>query len=223
MTHLRQGYGGRAKSERKPKDEARIWRAARSVWSACSLLSLPPFRKPRAFDSTGPPRTPISSWRARFRFLRMHWVHEPGDERTDPSPRPSPLPKGRGRGIASAGCSLGVHGKPSFAFCACVGTMNRDERRDPSPRPSPLSEGAREKDRQRASQLARFMGSTGSLRIGTMNRGERMQIVGKETSIRGFALGLNSDVLPVWKPALGESRGGLDRGSGDQKLAEKAC
>jgi len=158
----------------------------------------------------------VSSWRARFRFCACLGAMDLGTARREPRPT------GRIRRRMRVG-GAAVHGKPVFAFCACIGAMNLDERTDPSPRPSPLSEGAREKDRQRASQLARFMGSTGSLRIGTMNRGERMQIVGKEKSRRRLALGLNSDVLPVWKPALGESRGGLDRGSGDQKLAEKAC
>jgi len=61
-----------------------------------------PLRKGRGRSVACARGSLVGSWKAQFRFPRMHWDHEPGDERTDPSPRPSPLRKGRGRRIGSA-------------------------------------------------------------------------------------------------------------------------
>jgi len=95
----------------------------------------------RAHPTSDACRRSGGSWKARFRFLRMHWGHEPGRENRPLTPTLSPFGRGEGEGSAARVAIGPVHGKPTFAFCACIGAMNRNEGTDPSPRPSPLRKG----------------------------------------------------------------------------------
>jgi len=82
------------------------------------LFGVPPSGGP---DRLKPGHQTVGSWKAFFRFFRMHWDHEP---------TPAPPRKGAGRrgpllgGVRGRFVAVGQW-KAFFRVCARIGTMNR--------------------------------------------------------------------------------------------------